>query len=80
MVVVRDCEWQYRARYDRLKIGKKWRTKSSKCDNVAYKEASSSGEWQWLGGSGAVGKRRARRVEWWWLEIVSGRIGRVAVD
>jgi hypothetical protein len=30
-------------------------------------------EWQWLGGSGTVGKRRSRRFEWY-------KIGSVAVD
>jgi hypothetical protein len=34
-------------------------------------------EWQWLGGSGTVGKRRSGRFEWYRLECGSGSIGRV---
>jgi hypothetical protein len=28
-------------------------------------------EWQWLGGSGTVGKRRLMRFEWWLFEGVA---------
>jgi hypothetical protein len=34
-------------------------------------------EWQWLGGSGTIRRRRSVRFEWWWLESGSGSIGRV---
>jgi hypothetical protein len=37
------------------------------------------GEWQWRGGSGTVGKRRSRRVNWLLFESGSGSIGRVVV-
>jgi hypothetical protein len=33
------------------------------------------GEWQWLGGSGFIRKRRSVRFEWWWFECGSGSIG-----
>jgi hypothetical protein len=36
--------------------------------------------WQWIDGGGAVGKRRAGRFEWWWLENVKVDIDRVVID
>jgi hypothetical protein len=36
-------------------------------------------EWQWLGGSGTVGKRRSVRFEWYQIQGGSGSIGGVAV-
>jgi hypothetical protein len=46
---------------------------------VCFRERQWHREWQWLGGSGTVGKRRSGRFEWYWIECGSGSIGRAAV-
>jgi hypothetical protein len=53
---------------------------NSGCKQWLWKRGARwDGEWQWLGGSGTIRKRRARRFEWYRLGGGSGCIGRVAV-